>query len=495
MSLLMIANLTDDWNATTRIAAGLQRAGFDTLLFHDFQGNDDAGQAAIHQTLHEAQAVLVLIGQVTSGVTNLPDIVNTARQHHQRVVALIVQPTDPLPALIRECTTFDLTSDFERGLERLAAMLNRVHPNRGITLQEARDAYLQRADLNSRHTVQSYERAIDLFLEFLGDRRARELLPLQKTQFVTPGQIAVDSLTADDSPIFSHFVGWMLSASTGSAGDRRPYKPSTVALRLAGVLSWFRFMDDQGWLPGAFKLARARRIVSEQALLPRAGPGDLLRRPEGIAKLIAYYSHQQPPRALQEPATDPARLRQWELSRLRNHALIQSLAESGGRVSEVLSLNLSDFPVQALHEDAVLRVAVRGKSGHTYHLRFYMALPAIRAYIQARGVDDFPSSRHESPLFVSHAKQYEGQRMSRVVAWRVVQRAARALGLGAITPQDLRHWRATQLIDAGYSPDVVQEYLGHRSLQTTRAYYTRTDPQHLDEAARSTWFPEPDSVD
>jgi len=67
----------------------------------------------------------------------------------------------------------------------------------------------------------------------------------------------------------------------------------------------------------------------------------------------------------------------------------------------------------------------------------------------------------------------------------VVRQASRALGLGNISPHDFRHWRATQLINAGYPLDVVQDYLGHRSVETTRAYYAHTDPRRVDEIARN----------
>ena len=177
---------------------------------------------------------------------------------------------------------------------------------------------------------------------------------------------------------------------------------------------------------------------------------------------------------------------------MRNRALLHSLAETGGRISELLSLNLADFPVRALKRDEVLRVEVRGKGGHTYYLRFYDALPAIRAYIEARGANLRATARGNVPLFVSHDPRYDGQRMSRIVAWRVVQRAARALGLGHISPHDFRHWRATQLINAGHPLDVVQEYLGHRSVETTRAYYAHTDPLRVDDAVRDTGLPLPD---
>ena len=174
---------------------------------------------------------------------------------------------------------------------------------------------------------------------------------------------------------------------------------------------------------------------------------------------------------------------------------MHTLAETGGRISEVLSLNLADIPARNLERSEVLRVEVIGKGGHSYYLRFLDSLPAIRAYITARGANLKASLKGDIPLFVSHAPRYDGTRMSRVIAWRVVQRASKALGLRSITPHDFRHWRATQLINAGHSLDVVQEYLGHRSVETTRAYYAHTDPLRVDDAVRNTGLPDPNALE
>lgn len=358
-----------------------------------------------------------------------------------------------------------------------------------ITFGQARDAYLQRATLKSRHTIEAYRRAIDLFLQFLADKSPSwRLLPITHYQVSTPDDIPLSALSEGDAPILLYFAQWLLSPSSGHLGDHRPYKPSTVALRLAGVLNWFQFMDDHGWLPTGFRLATARRIVRDELRghSRRFGPPQ---PPAHIEEIIYYYDHLERPRALDRPDADPDRIERWELTRLRNCALVRALAESGGRISEILSLNLDDFPVRALQQDDVLRIEVRGKGGHSYALRFHDSLPAIRAYIERRGAHLRATRSGRVPLFVSHDPRFDGNRMSRVVAWRVVQRAARALGLGNITPHDFRHWRATQLLNAGYPLDVVQDYLGHRSVETTRAYYAHTDPLRVDEAARRVGLP------
>lgn len=413
-----------------------------------------------------------------------------ARHHRVPVIPLLIRFTPELPWYIDGLDIEDVTDDFPAGFARLLAAL--PAPQSNLTLGNARDAYLQRATLKSEHTIASYRRAIELFFNFLSDRSFGSRLPIQRTQAITPEAIPLKELAPDDAPIFLQFAQWMLSAPRREqANDHRPYKPATVELRIAGIINWFQFLDDYGWLPPQFPLAKARRIVRDE-LRSRPGHSGPPQPPDHMEEIIYYYDSLELPRRLRKPDAEPAKIHEWELTQLRNRALLHSLAETGGRISEVLSLNLSAFPERYLNKNEVLRVEVVGKGGHTYYLRFFDALPAIRAYIRARGANLRATARGEVPLFVSHAPQFDGSRMSRVIAWRVVQRAARALGLKKISPHDFRHWRATQLINAGTPLDVVQDYLGHRSVETTRAYYAHTDPLRVDDAAKRTGLPKPD---
>lgn len=432
-------------------------------------------------------AVVALISPHSAESAAMRDICLSARQRGIRLFPILVYPTQPIPWFVQALEVIDATRDHGIALQNIRSRAASTPIER--TFGAGRDAYLQRATLKSANTIAAYARAIELFLDFLGDRSQRGRLPIHGRVRVAPDDTPLNALSAEDAPIFLHFAEWMLSESSGAPRDKRPYQVATVELRLAGIQNWFQFMDDHGWLPPEFPLAKAKRIVRDElrGRPRRSGPPQ---PPDHIEELIYYFDQQPRPPHLQKPDADPDSIHRWELTRLRNRALLHALAESGGRISEILSLDVDDFPVRYLDRGEVLRVEVSAKGGHTYQLRFLHALPAIRQYLEARGAS-LRATKGRAALFVSHDRRFDGARMGRTVAWRVVQRAARALGLKNITPHDFRHWRATQLINAGTPLDVVQDYLGHRSVETTRAYYAHTDPQRVDDAARQIGLPGP----
>jgi site-specific recombinase XerD len=436
--------------------------------------------------LKTALAVLVVTSPDSAASDVVMQHVTFARQYDRVVIPTVIRQMSSLPWYLSDLQPENFLTESDRAYDSLLRRL--PAPSKSTTFGNARDAYLQRATLKSQHTISAYTRSIELFFEFLSEHKENmQQLPIQYNVYISPEEIPLTELSEGDAPIFLHFAEWLLSPSSGAANDYRPYKPSTVELRLAGVQNWFQFLDDHGWLPPQFHLAKAKRIVRDElrARPRRSGPAQ---PPEYIEEVIYYYDILDLPDYLRKPDVSEDRVRRWELTRLRNKTLLHCLAETGGRISEILSLNISDFPERYLLKSEVLRVEVIGKGGHSYMLRFLDSLPAIRAYIQTRGAN-LRAIQNEVPLFISHDNKYDGSRMSRIVAWRVVDRAARALGLRSITPHDFRHWRATQLLNAGHSLDVVQDYLGHRSVETTRIYYARTDPLRVDEAAQKTRLP------
>src|SRR6266702_1292520 len=84
----------------------------------------------------------------------------------------------------------------------------------------------------------------------------------------------------------------------------------------------------------------------------------------------------------------------------------------------------------------------------------------LDAWLTAR-----PASLRTPYLFVEH-----GQRIGQGRVDRAVAKAARAAGIGHVSPHRLRHTLATQAINRGMSLEAIAALLGHRSMRMTMVY-------------------------
>ncbi len=149
---------------------------------------------------------------------------------------------------------------------------------------------------------------------------------------------------------------------------------------------------------------------------------------------------------------------------IRNRALVELLYATGARISEIVSLNLSD--VSKLEGEEVLSVRLSGKGGKVRVVpvgRF--AQTAIDQYVVR--VRPSQAKLNEQALFVNE----RGTRLSRQTMWKIISSAADSAGIDHIvSPHSLRHSFATHLLDGGADVRVVQELLGHSSVTTTQIY-------------------------
>jgi integrase/recombinase XerD len=155
-------------------------------------------------------------------------------------------------------------------------------------------------------------------------------------------------------------------------------------------------------------------------------------------------------------------------SGIRARALLELLYSCGLRVSEALNLDMEDLSIT----EASVRVIGKGDRerrlpvGEVAIAALQRYLDDVRPALVAR-VPAGVTSRKGGPLFLSD----RGQRLGRMAAWRLIQRAATVGGVSAhVTPHTLRHSFATHLLEGGADLRVVQELLGHASITTTQLY-------------------------
>jgi integrase/recombinase XerD len=160
-----------------------------------------------------------------------------------------------------------------------------------------------------------------------------------------------------------------------------------------------------------------------------------------------------------------------EATSLRDVALLELLYSTGGRVSEIIGININDLAkVESENENEIIQtIKLRGKGSKERIVPIgSFALTALDNYlVRVRPALAAKGGKSESALFLNS----RGGRLSRQSAWNIVLEAARACGLeGKVSPHVFRHSYATHLLDGGADIRVVQELLGHSSVTTTQIY-------------------------
>jgi integrase/recombinase XerD len=157
--------------------------------------------------------------------------------------------------------------------------------------------------------------------------------------------------------------------------------------------------------------------------------------------------------------------READLMSIRDVALVELLYATGGRVSEIISIKITD--ISKLGESDTLAIRLQGKGGKERIVpvgRF--AQQSLDQYLVRLRPSLLKEGRNEF-LFLNT----RGTRLSRQSAWSIVDTAAKRAGLVEhVTPHSLRHSFATHLLDGGADIRVVQELLGHSSVTTTQIY-------------------------
>ena len=158
-----------------------------------------------------------------------------------------------------------------------------------------------------------------------------------------------------------------------------------------------------------------------------------------------------------------------EITSLRDVALLELLYSTGGRVSEIIGININDLSKVETDNEVIQTIKLRGKGSKERIVPIgSYALSALDNYlIRVRPSLAAKSGKNERALFLNS----RGGRLSRQSAWNIVLHSAQVCGLeGKVSPHVFRHSYATHLLDGGADIRVVQELLGHSSVTTTQIY-------------------------
>lgn len=161
---------------------------------------------------------------------------------------------------------------------------------------------------------------------------------------------------------------------------------------------------------------------------------------------------------------------------LRDRAMLELMYSCGLRVSELISLKISDL----FFGEGYIRVNGKGDRQRLVPVG-RTAQEYVMVYLDSRleQLKELSNAvRGEQCLFLSNRKT----KLSRVMVFNIIRKAAEDAGIDKnVSPHTLRHSFATHLLAGGASIRHVQDMLGHQNITTTEIY-THLDPEHLRDA-------------
>ncbi len=144
----------------------------------------------------------------------------------------------------------------------------------------------------------------------------------------------------------------------------------------------------------------------------------------------------------------------------RNKAIIETLYGCGLRVSELVSLRITDIH----YSEGFVTVTGKGNKQRLVPIS-NKALKEIDLYKKDR--DRLPVIYDQNIMFLNR----RGRKLTRAMIFTIIKDLAAKAGIRKkISPHTFRHSFATHLVEGGADLRAVQEMLGHESILTTEIY-------------------------
>lgn len=273
------------------------------------------------------------------------------------------------------------------------------------------------------------EKQIKLFLEFLENDKKLSSNTLQSyKRDITQYQEYIDKnglnfLKIDNEDIDKYFE--YLKAMNK--------KTSTISRNLATIRSFYQF------------LLRTKKIKKD----PTVG----VQSPKVEKKVPSILSSQEVELLLEQPKT-------VDLKGIRDKAMLEFAYATGMRVTEIISLDISDVNIEQSYV-----VCKSGFKSRNIPLGT-LSLKALKDYVEKARPILIKDEKVEA-LFVN----INGKRLTRQGFWKIVKFYKEQAHISKdITPHVLRHSFATHLLQNGAEIKAVQSMLGHSDISSTQVY-------------------------
>ena len=155
---------------------------------------------------------------------------------------------------------------------------------------------------------------------------------------------------------------------------------------------------------------------------------------------------------------------------IRNRAIIETLYGSGLRVSELISLKLSNL----FFKENLIKVLGKGNKQRLVPMGKF-SKKFLKIYIKDQRLKTKINKIDSDTIFLNR----NGRQISRVMIFKIIKELAINSNIKKnISPHTLRHSFATHLIENGADLRTIQKLLGHENIITTEIY-THLDTKHL----------------
>lgn len=280
--------------------------------------------------------------------------------------------------------------------------------------------YLTETRGSSENTTASYKRDLYSFVRFLEGNGINEIERVNKT----------------------NVMAYIYEL------QRQNKAPATISRNAASIRSYFLYLNQL-------------RIID-------GNPAEGLETPKVEKKMPAVLSLEDVEKLLEQPDLS-------DIKGIRDKAMLEVLYATGMRVTELISLSVSDINMEmeylSCRTGERMRIIPLGSK----------ALEALDVYMQKARMNML-KNEGEKALFVNCF----GNPMTRQGFWKIIKGYAKKAGIkGEITPHMLRHSFAVHLIENGADIQSVQEMMGHSDISTTQMY-ARLNKNRLREVYNKT---------
>lgn len=266
-------------------------------------------------------------------------------------------------------------------------------------------AYLHNVKNTSTNTEMSYKRDLEKVQHFMAARGIQEI-------------------TAISEQDLEDYVKYL---------EDNKFAAATVSRNIASLKAFYHYMVQEGTVP---------EDISET-----------LKAPKIEKKIPEIMSPDEVVRLLEQPSGDTPK-------EIRDKAMLELLYATGIRVTELITLKISDvnMPMNFIlcrdrNKERIIPFGTAAKN-------------ALARYLDGTR-DEMLENKASDVLFANCS----GQPMSRQGFWKLIKYYAKKADIKAdITPHTLRHSFAAHLVENGADLRSVQEMLGHSDISTTQIY-------------------------